>query len=148
MLAHLKGASPWLRFIGILGFIGCGFAILGAIALLFLIPSLGTAMNEAWEAVPEMASYSDIFSGLFSGIALVYSVIYAVLLFFPSRFIYSFGSKIRSYFQNGSDQELEAAFKNNSSLWKYIGIIAIISLAFIPLLIIIGIIATAAVVIG
>lgn len=40
---YLKKASPWLRFIGIMGFISCGFVVLGAIALV-----LSTSLSSDW----------------------------------------------------------------------------------------------------
>ena len=46
--------------------------------------------------------------------------------------------------RNGMDQDLEQAFRNNKSLWKFYGIICIICLAFIPLTVIITTIVTIA----
>jgi hypothetical protein len=43
--------------------------------------------------------------------------------------------------RTGAEQDLELAFKNNKSLWKFIGILAIIQLAIIPVTMIFGIIA-------
>jgi hypothetical protein len=63
-----------------------------------------------------------------------------VLEFFPSLFIYRCGDKIRGYLRSGTDQDLELALKNNKSYWKFLGIVCIVSLAFIPLMIIGGII--------
>ena len=64
----------------------------------------------------------------------------AVLIFIPSLFIYRFGERIRSFLRTGIEQELELAFKNNKSLWKFLGIYCIIALASIPVMIIGGII--------
>jgi hypothetical protein len=136
MLFYLKGASPWLRFIGIVGFISCGLIVLGGIVFLALIP----AMGALWTEMPEIEEYADIFGALFGVFTGVYLFLIAVLGFFPSLFIYNFGARIRSYLRSGADQELETAFKNNKSLWKFAGILTIISLAFIPLMVIAGII--------
>ncbi|MDR3338208.1 MAG: hypothetical protein LBT16_13500, partial [Treponema sp.] len=54
---------------------------------------------------------------------------------FPSKFIYSFGARLRNYFLSNSVQELELAFKNNKSLWKFYGVLAGITLALIPIVI-------------
>ncbi|MDR1279046.1 MAG: hypothetical protein LBK02_09860, partial [Treponema sp.] len=62
------------------------------------------------------------------------------LCFFPALFTYNFGNKIRAYQQSRAEEELENAFKNNKSLWKFLGILTIISLAFIPVMIIISIV--------
>ena len=44
MLSYLKGASPWIRFIGILGFISSGISALWGICMLVLFP----LMNLDW----------------------------------------------------------------------------------------------------
>jgi hypothetical protein len=38
--------------------------------------------------------------------------------------------------QSNSDKDLEDAFKNNKSLWKFYGILVIVYLALIPVLLI------------
>jgi hypothetical protein len=140
MLTQLKAASPWLRFVGILGFIGCGFMAFFAVIFLAVIPLLRAAM---WEAASEMGEFGNIFGNAFSsafgGTMAIYFFGAAALFFFPSLFAYRFGSKIRSYLRTGTDGDLEAAFKNNKSFWKFIGILAIIQLAFVPVIIIAGI---------
>jgi hypothetical protein len=63
----------------------------------------------------------------------------AVLIFFPARFIYSFGARLRNYFLGNSPKELELAFKNNKSLWKFYGVFSIVVLALIPIAIVLTI---------
>ena len=141
MLLYLKGASPWLMFLGILGFIGAGFMVLGGIIFMALAPM----MTGVWSEVPGMEEAGKYLGAAFSGgIAVIYIGI-GVLLFFPAFFKYRFGEKIRSYLRTGMEQELELAFRNNKSLWKFLGIISIIELAVIPVMIIVGIIAAVAI---
>lgn len=135
MLRHLKGASPWLRFIGVIGFISCGFCALGGIVS-FLSQLF---MGDFWREVPEVAEYADIMGIFLSVFMGFYFIIVAVLGFFPALFIYNFGTRIRSYLQSGMDQDLEAALKNNKSFWNFMGVLVIISLSFIPAFIIISI---------
>jgi hypothetical protein len=132
MLVYLKGASPWLRFVGILGFVCAGLTALSGISLFAFIPMMG----QVWNEVPGFESFGDVFGVVFSGGMAVFTIGAGVLIFFPSLFIYRFGDKIRSYLRAGADQDLEQALKNNKSLWKFIGIVCIISLAFIPVMII------------
>jgi len=130
MLGYLKEASPWLRFIGILGFIGAGLSCLGGI--IFAITS---------------SSLIDFAEGFLNFPIWLLALIYigvGVLLFFPARFTYNFGAKIRNYQFSGSNEDLEAAFKNNKSLWKFQGILYIIYLALIPFMIVVGIIVVTA----
>jgi hypothetical protein len=136
MLRYLGGASPWLRFAGIIGFIYCGFLVLGGlVSFLFSV-----AMEDFWSGIPEIAEYADVLRVVFGVFMGFYFIIFAVLGFFPSLFLYNFGARIRSYLQSGMDQDLETAFKNNKSFWKFVGVLIIIGLAFIPVMIIIGII--------
>jgi len=126
MLGYLNEASPWLRFIGILGFIGAGLSVVGGI--IFAITT---------SVVP------DITGGMVNFPVWIFALIYigiGSLLFFPARFTYNFGTKIRSYQFSGSDDDLEQALRNNKSLWKFQGILYIIYIALIPFLIIVGII--------
>jgi hypothetical protein len=132
MLRYLKEASPWLRFIGVLGFIGCGFTLLGGIIFSFI----GSAA-ASWLSSFSMDAVRNIPSLL---IGIIY-IGYGALLFFPAFFTYRFGVQIRNYFSGNSEEALELAFKNNKALWKFKGILSIIGLSSIPVFIIIGIIA-------
>jgi hypothetical protein len=145
MLRYIREASPWLRFIGILGFIGCGFIMLMGIAMTVTMSSL----EEAFSGFGSFSTFfGESFGAAFSASIGVVYIIAAVLSFFPAYFTYIFGSKIRAYIQSGADQELELAFKNNKSLWKFNGILSIVGLAFIPVLTVIVVIVTVASVLG
>jgi hypothetical protein len=139
MLMYLKQASPWLRFIGILGFVQCGFMALGALSFFALMP-FGALWSEL-DQIPGFEVAVSGFTNIFGGLLGVYFLGAAVFLFFPSYFIYNFGSKIRTYLRTGTEQDLEGALKNNKSLWKFYGILTIVSLALVPVILIITIIA-------
>ena len=143
MLIYLKGASPWLRFIGILGFIGTGTTALWGIFFF----TAGLVTGQVWNQIPGFNSLTEINGNVgvaFTVLMGLLTVGLAALIFFPSRYTYRFGAKIRIYLREGREQDLEMAFKNNKSLWKFYGIIGIVYLAFIPVTIIIGIIAAVA----
>jgi hypothetical protein len=128
MAFYLKGASPWLRFLGVLGFIGCGILAVIGIVTLIVMPSLVPEIGEAWSSIAG-TSLGSLY------------IILGVVGFFPARFIYKFGTKIRGFLWSNSEQELELAFKYNKSFWKFSGIVTIVYLAIIPAAIVIGIIA-------
>lgn len=125
MLRYLREASPWLRFIGILGFIGCGFMVAGGLVAAIVMFAV--------------ASLADEFGGFPVGLIGLLYVALGAVAFFPARFTYYFGAKIRNYQLSNSEQDLEQAFKNNKSLWKFTGILCIVYLAFVPLAVIGGI---------
>ena len=138
MLIYLKQASSWLKFIGVLGFIGAGLTALSGIVFFAALPMA----KELWGQIPGFdTSFSGVLGAVFGGGMAVLCVGGGVLIFFPALFTYRFGERIRSYLRTGTDQELEQAFKNNKSLWKFLGIICIILLAFFPLAIIGSIVA-------
>jgi hypothetical protein len=97
-------------------------------------------VNLAWSEVPGLESLNGVFGATFSGFMVVMFIGAGLLLFFPSLYTFRFGVKIRSYLRTGADRDLELAFRNNKSLWKFMGVLCIIQLVFIPLLIIGGII--------
>ena len=137
MLVYLKGASPWLRFIGILGFIGAGITALWGV--LFFV--LGSVMAQIWSSIPGFESVSKISGSMgaaFGALAALIIIGAAVITFILSRYLYRFGTMIRSYLGEGREHDLELAFKSNKSFWKFIGIIYIVYLAIIPLTIIIS----------
>jgi hypothetical protein len=137
MLVYLKGATPWLRFVSILGFANSGIVVLMGFSMMPFV----SIINRAWAEIPGFESFDGVFGAIFSGFMVVMLVGAGLLLLLPSLYIFRFGEKIRSYLRTGADRELELAFQNNKSLWKFMGIICIIQLAFIPLLITGGIIA-------
>jgi len=126
MIAYLKEASPWLKFVGILGFISCGLIVLGSIVVIIFSIAATALLSE----------FGDFPIWLIAPLYLAMGA----LLFFPSLFTYNFGEKIRKFMFSNSEEDLEEAFKNNKSLWKFYGIMCIISLAITPVLIIVTII--------
>ncbi|MCL2801754.1 MAG: DUF5362 domain-containing protein [Treponema sp.] len=128
MLRYLKQASPWLRFIGIVGFVFCGMAAIGALFTLVGISSMSALSGELDLPIWVLGLFVPIYLGA------------AALMFFPSFFAYNFGERIRKYQFSNADEDLEQAFKNNKSLFKFYGIMLIIYLAFIPVMFIIGIV--------
>jgi uncharacterized membrane protein SirB2 len=126
MIRYLKEASPWLRFIGVLGYISVGFLVLAGIIMM------------ATAGISGAAAAGPL--GALSGLAGIIYVPIGALAFFPARFTHRFGSKIRHYLQSGAERDLEEALKNNRSLWKFSGIVAIVYLSFIPVGIIVAVV--------
>ena len=146
MLKYLSGASPWLRFMGIMGFISSGFMALGGISTLAFLPLMTTVFNSFPNQFGEV--FGNFFTGSFGPLIVVYALYFlgaAALVFFPALFTYRFGAKIKSYMQTNSTAELELALKNNKSLWKFNGILMIVSMAIIPVFTIVTIIIAVAI---
>jgi hypothetical protein len=129
MIRYLKGAAPWLVFLGVLGYIGA--AVLGLLGLILL----GAAV------VGDTVFGRGFMGTLASALGGPLHLAMGGLVFFPARFTHGFGVKIRRYMASGAERDLEEALRNNRSLWKFTGILAIVYLAFIPLGIIAAVIA-------
>jgi hypothetical protein len=124
MVQYLKESSPWLRFMGIIGFIGFGALCLVAVSSIF-VGIIGGA-----NILGDAGILGGAAIGIFTFIA--YGLM-ALLVFFPAYFTYNFGSKIRKYMYSNSSDDLEMAFRNNKSLWIFNGVLTIIYLAFMSL---------------
>jgi len=129
MLFYLRGTSPWLRFIGIVGFICLGLMLVGVITLIAGVGSLGDSLGMG---------------GSFSSVIFVIYLPVLVIMFFLVFFIYRFGRRIQTYLHTGDSADLEDAFKNNKSYWTLAGVLCIIWLSIIALALVVSIIAAVA----
>jgi hypothetical protein len=127
-LFYLRGVSPWLRFVGITGFIFLGIVVIGLLVAMAGSNSLASSLG--------IGNFSPF-------LFIVYLPVLAIG-FFHVFFTFRFGKKIQAYLQTGDYMDLEDAFKNNKSLWTLTGVLYIISLAGFALALIGGIIAAVA----
>jgi Family of unknown function (DUF5362) len=127
--SFLNETARWGKFLSIVGFVTCGLL---AVASFFI----GSIMSRS-----ALASYSADGAGAYgagfaAGITAVYLAI-AVLYFFPCLYLYRFSVRLKAAL-NGNDQvQLNQALKNQKSLFKFIGILTIIVLAFYALALIV-----------
>jgi hypothetical protein len=113
MLFYLKGASPWLRFFGIAGFIGLGLMAVYFLTLIIAVQNNPIVETSGW-------------GGLGASVLMAFLLIYEGIMFFPIFFAFQFGRKLRTYLHSGEDADLEQAFKSNKALWTYNGVLAMI----------------------
>jgi hypothetical protein len=121
---YLKTASFWSKLMAILQFVIVGFMVLAALVML----TTGSFLGD----------YSEI-PIPFSLIGLFYLVL-AVLIFFPSLYLYRFAKKAVNALTINDTLELEGAFKNMKCYWKFIGIMTIAmivcSITIVPIIVI------------
>jgi len=128
MARWLIEASPWLRFLGVMGFISVGLLAVSGLVFMIMGPALSSLGGDS---VP--------FGG---GMGVVLGFVYiamGVLYVFPARFIWNFGTRIKSWKETKDGQDLEKALESNKSLWKFSGILMIICLASLPVSLVIGV---------
>ncbi len=124
MITYLKAASPWLRFLGILGLIGAGFCIFFGVLAFVLRPFFTQELDST------IAGLSGLVTSTFGISYIVMGIIYI----FPAKYLYNFGSKMNFFVKTKNEQAMETALKNNKSYWKFNGILVIISLAAFPIM--------------
>lgn len=129
---YLKEASPWIRFIAVIGFIQAGFVILMGIIFALMGPYLGFSDPGSISSGLSAGAAVGIF--IFAGIIII---AIGIVIIIPFRYLYNFGAKIRYYVLSNNEQALELALKNNKAYWKFLGIFSIVMLAAVPVLVII-----------
>ena len=121
----LKEAAKWAYFLSILGYIGIGFIVLGAIFAGTLFGFIGNMMP-----LEQMGMFSSAF-GIF--ITVVYLLI-AALYFLPIYYLNRFASNLKLAFRDNDSETLAKSFEYLKSHYKFFGILAIIMLCFYALI--------------
>ncbi len=108
--AYLKETGNWAYFFSILGFIFIGLLFIGSLVVSVMFSFLD---NENLPAI----------SGLTFGIVYI---IFSIILFFPILYLYRFSTNMKSALENSESLNLEIAFKNIRSHYKFVGYYIII----------------------
>ncbi|MFC5269303.1 hypothetical protein [Adhaeribacter terreus] len=120
---YLSESAKWAKFLGIVGFVLIGFMVVGA----FFI---GTFMNfMGRNQMPENGE-NPFASGAFSIAMGAYILLIALLYFFPSLYLYQFGTKTQNALRNNVQFDFTAAFGRLKSFLKFFGILTAVFLVF------------------
>ncbi|MBL7846297.1 MAG: hypothetical protein JNL40_02420 [Cyclobacteriaceae bacterium] len=112
-LFYLLNAGKWAKFLAILGFIFIGFLVI-----------LGFAAGSLLSSVSRQSAL-PFPSYLFGLIYLIIGAIY----FFPVHYLYNFASLAYSGIRDKDSSKIGQAILNLKSHYKFLGILAIVSLA-------------------
>jgi len=115
----LLETSKWAKFLAIIGFIGMGFLILGALIVMIAMPSFGNS---------PMGNFPMRFLGL------IY-VLIAVIYYFPVSYLYKFSVTIKSGLLSNDSNAVTYGFENLKSHYKFMGIFVIVILSIYALMI-------------
>ena len=96
----LADTRPWVLFMAILIFIGCGLAGIGALAALFVSPFLG----------------------------LIY-IPFIALYFFAGYHLYNYSTGIKTFLRTTQSGDLQSALTAQKSFWKLVGIVTAVGFA-------------------
>jgi Family of unknown function (DUF5362) len=115
---YLETAAKWAKFMAVMGFIGVGFMVLGAFALM----AMGSMMGSALEGG------SPMMGGMMgTGIAVLY-LLMALPFFFTCLYLYRFASKIQAslYSNNLTATDAFLNLRNYFRLRGYIVVVIIV----------------------
>lgn len=118
LLPPLMETKPWVRLCSILGFIFTAFILLGALGIL-------AAGSRVTGPLASMGS----------GVAVLY-ILMAVFYFVPSLYLFKYASAIATANETRNTNDITRALGTQKSFWKFVGIVAAISL----ILMVIGIV--------
>ncbi len=119
-------AAKWAKFISIYGFICCGICALFALLLII-----------AGFSMPPF----DVFSGISTFLMGVFYLIVAVIPLFPSIFLMRFAKKIKKALEIEDSEMFAKGVDGLDSYFKFTGVLYIISIVFIFMIMLFGIVA-------
>ena len=120
VIAHLSRTKFWVQFLGVLGIIGSVIIILGVLGFMVAGASVTSSLLGAGANVSGAAVNAG---------GVVYLAIGALYLFISIK-LFGYGSAIGQLRLSGQVQHLELALDRQRSVWKSIGVIAMVMLVF------------------
>jgi hypothetical protein len=133
--SYLRESGKWANFLGIVGFIFCGFIVIMALFA-------GAMMSMISKFTPESPA-----TGMIAGMGGLITVIYlliALVYFFFSLYLYQFGSQIKKGLMFTDSNHVTSALGKLKSFFKLWGILTIVVLCLYALIIVCAIIFGAA----
>jgi hypothetical protein len=124
--AHLAETAKWGNFLSIVGFV---ISVILAVVALFAGAIFGSLTN----------SYGGGSAIMGAGFITVMYLLIAALYFFMSLFLFRFSSKMKLALYSTDQDALNTSFLNLKNLYKLMGILTIVYLAFLVLALIFGI---------
>jgi uncharacterized integral membrane protein len=130
-LSYLKETAKWGKFLAIVGFVMSGLLIVFG----FFAGSIFAKLGEIPGATP-----SPINPVFFSVFYMLFAAIYVL----PCYFLYKYSTDLKSALNNTNSDKLTEAFKNQKSLYKFIGILTAVILGLYLLIFVVAAIGGAA----
>ena len=112
----LRATWPWTRLLSVLGFIGTGLMILAGLGVI-----VGESFIPVSEKTPPL---------VFMGILYILSSVFYLV---PSIWLSKFSTAVCVFLKSGDAIELGKAIAYQKSFWKFIGILAVMSITLIVL---------------
>ena len=117
----LRQTKPWVRFLGIMAFIGSGLMILAGL----LFAGLGASASRNPVFGP-MAGMGGMMGAVYIGLGALYIV--------PGIFLNRYATHIGNTLSTGGAEDLERALEAQKSFWKFAGILTLVILSIYTLI--------------
>ncbi len=121
-LESLRSSASWSMFLAIMGFIGIGFMVLGAIAMTMMGSAFGGAIGGL--------------GGMQNWFGVIYIII-AALYFMPVYYLYKYSSDMKTALNNKNSELLSSSLGYLKSHHKFLGI-SIIAFILLYIVMIVG----------
>lgn len=136
----LKEIAKWTKFISIVGFLLVGFLVLIGISFSIFFSSIASMIppdlpNEFSDELPNPVFFMQSIAGFIGFSHLILASFY----FFPVYYLFNFSSKLKNAILMHDETQLEMAWKNLKSHYKFIGVLLIVVLSFYALMLLGGI---------
>lgn len=129
LLNPLLDTKLWVRICSIMGFIVTGLMILMGVFMMVGMSAF-SGLNSA--------EFGGLGAGFGIGLGLFY-ILFSLLSFFPSLFLHKYAGAISSAQRSQRAADIALALRYQKSFWKFVGVVALIYLAFLGLFLVIGI---------
>jgi hypothetical protein len=107
--SYLKETAGWGKFLAIVGFVLTGLMVIAGFFVGSMLASLGQE------------------NPLGGSIGIIY-VALGALYFFPALYLFKYSTKLKRALATKNAEELAAAFENEKSMFKFMGILMVILL--------------------
>ena len=113
-VSYLKETSSWALFFAVLGFVFIVILVLGT----FFVEAILSSLNG-----------EEMLPGIEITIGIIYLIL-GIIYFFPIYYLYRFSTNMKKAIENNDNENLDLAFKNIKSHYKFMGVFTIIILVF------------------
>jgi hypothetical protein len=128
----LTETARWGKFLAIVGFITCG--------LILILSFFAGALLANSTAALSPYSNNEVRAATSIGGALltVLYIIVAVIYFFPCLYLYRFSVRMKAALNTNDQTKLNQSLRSQTMLYRYIGIVTIITLSIYLIAIVFG----------
>lgn len=124
--SHLSEAAKWAKFLAICGFIFLGLMIIYGIVVSFVIANMANTMSQF-----DNTGSENSLKNIMGMAMIIFYIVFAVIAFFPYYFLLRFANKMKAALISNDQDALNGSFQNLKILYRYMGILMIISLVLI-----------------